>query len=468
MDRPDMEMDFEPVILASVDAEQSVLGALLLDNQAWDVLDGILVPEDFYRHDHRLIFGEIAAMLGQSRPADVITVFEALKASGRLEEAGGLPYINSLAQTVPSSANVRRYAEIVHGFRVRRDVAGLGHRIAALADDLSTPVSEIVDDATRQAMGLVDTQGMGEEPHEMGALLTNFLSEIEVRSARDGGISGLSSGFADLDQQTSGLHDGDLIIIAGRPSMGKTTLGMNIAENVANAGGVAMVVSLEMSAGQLIERTVARFGAINTQALRSGRLAQGDWSNLTASISRIHDKNLIIADDTRLAAVSRLRLAARKVKQKHGRLDLLMIDYLQLMRSEGNNRNEELGSITRALKLLARELGCPIILLSQLSRAVEQRPNKRPMMSDLRESGAIEQDADVVLMCYRDDYYNPDSPFAGYAEILIRKQRMGPLGEVHMVFQGQFSRFLDADPTELAHARNAAPAPKKAIYSLKD
>lgn len=452
----------------SVDAEQSVLGALLQDARAWDRLDGMLSAEDFYRHDHRLIYGAIAGLMDKCRPADVLTVFDALQAAGQADEAGGVAYLNSVVDAVPSSANVLRYAEIVRAHRIRRDVLTLGNEISALAEESSDP-AELVERATGLAMALADTRDTGVDPKPIGELLSGVLEALEARVDRGGAVAGLATGFADLDALTSGLQNGDLIIIAGRPSMGKTTLAINIAENVSMAGGVALVVSLEMSAQQLAERSISRFGEIDSRRMRNGQLSQSDYTALTGALGRLQNQQLIIADDPALASVSRLRLAARKVKQRSGRLDLIVIDYLQLMRGEGNNRNEELGGITRALKLIAREIGCPILLLSQLSRKVEERMDKRPIMSDLRESGAIEQDADVILMAYRDEYYNPDSPMKGFAEILARKQRMGPLGEVTLVFQGQHSRFLDADPREVALARNAVEAaPKKKFSMLRD
>ncbi|ARP89808.1 replicative DNA helicase [Bordetella genomosp. 9] len=451
----------------SVESEQCVLGALLLDNRAWERLDGQLSAADFYRHDHRLIFAAIESLLDQGMPADVLTVFDVLSGKGEAEKAGGLVYLNDIAQGVPSSANIRRYAEIVRAHRVRRDVMTLGHDIAALA--VGGDADSLVEQATGMVMALADTRAAGRDPVAIGDLLSGVLDSLQARVDCEGGVSGLATGFADLDRMTSGLHGGDLVIIAGRPSMGKTTLAVNIAENVSMAGGVAFVVSLEMSASQLAERSIARFGEIDTQRMRSGKLSQDDYTKLTGALGRLQDQNLIIADDAGLSSVSRIRLAARKVLQRKGKLDLMVIDYLQLMRGEGGNRNEELGGITRAIKLLAREMGCPVILLSQLSREVEKRTDKRPIMSDLRESGAIEQDADVVLMAYRDDYYNPESPFKGFAEILIRKQRMGPLGEVFMVFQGQHSRFLDADPHKVAEARNSTVSKPKTKYSmLKD
>ncbi|MGK4923150.1 replicative DNA helicase [Bordetella hinzii] len=449
----------------SVDAEQGVIGGLLLDNRAWDRLGDLLTTEDFYRHDHRLIFGTASALLNASKPADVLTVHDALQSTGQGEEVGGLEYLNAIAQSVPSSANIRRYAEIVREHRIRRDLASVGQQIAELANE-SGESADLIERATALTVALADTRDTGQDPMSIGELLPGVLDALEARMEHGGAVSGLATGFEDLDRQTCGLQAGDLIIVAGRPSMGKTTLAVNIAENVAIDGKVAFVVSLEMSSGQLAERSVARFGEIDTQKLRTGRLNQGDFTRLTSALSRLEGQRLVIADDPRLANVARIRLAARKVRQRNGRLDLIVIDYLQLMQGEGGNRNEELGGITRALKLLARELGCPIILLSQLSREVEKRTDKRPLMSDLRESGAIEQDADVILMAYRDDYYIPDSPFKGMAEILIRKQRMGPLGEVYLTFQGQHSRFLDADLQKVAEARNSAASKPKSKYSM--
>ena len=452
----------------SVDAEQSILGGLLLDNGAWERLDGRVSVEDFYRHDHRLIFGAAAMLLDRGMPADVLTVHDALQAAGDSDQTGGVAYLNAIAQNTPSSANIRRYAEIVRSHRIRRDLQALGQQIAALADEPGE-ASALIERATSMTMALADTREAGEDPKPIGELLPGVLEALEARMEHGGEVSGLSTGFEDLDRQTCGLQIGDLIIVAGRPSMGKTTLAVNIAENVAVDGKVAFVISLEMASRQLAERSVSRFGEIDSQRMRTGRLSQGDFTRLTSALGRLENQKLVIADDPRLANASRIRIAARKVRQRHKRLDLVVIDYLQLMQGEGGNRNEELGGITRALKLLARELGCPIILLSQLSREVEKRVDKRPLMSDLRESGAIEQDADVILMAYRDDYYTPDSPFKGLAEILIRKQRMGPLGDVFLTFQGQHSRFLDADIQAVTEARNAVQFKPKPKYSqLRD
>lgn len=436
----------------SIEAEQSVIGGMLLDNNAWERIAGLVSDADFYRDEHRRIFRHIVTMLDRGQPADVVTVAESLDDTNESEATGGLAYLGELAANTPSAANIRRYAEIVRERRIRRDVLAMGHRVTELATTAGSDTAELVEQVTGLAMGLADTRHAGREPMAIDDLLPDVLAVLESRTEKRGLVSGLSTGFRDLDRMTCGLHPGDLIIVAGRPSMGKTTMAVNIAENVAVAGGCAFVVSLEMGASQLVERSLARFGNISTQALRSGDLDVEGYRRVSDSLARLTGKRLVIADDPTMSHVARIRLAARKVRQRRGGLDLIVIDYLQLMRGDGNTRNEELGDITRALKLLAREQACPIVLLSQLSRKVEERPDKRPLMSDLRDSGSIEQDADVVLMCYRDDYYRQDSPFKGFAEILIRKQRMGPLGDVRLVFQGEFSRFCDADQREFAEA----------------
>ena len=446
----------------SIEAEQSVIGGLLLDNRAWDRIAGQVAEADFYRDEHRRIFRHITRMLDRGQPADVVTVAESLEDSNEAELTGGLAYLGEIANNTPSAANIRRYAEIVRERRTRRDVQAIGHRIAELAASSGSDTGALVEQVTGLVMSLADTRHAGREPQSIGELLPGVLEALEQRTEKRGQIAGLPTGFRDLDRLTCGLHPGDLVIVAGRPSMGKTTLAVNLAENVAVDGGTAFVVSLEMAASQLAERSMARFGSISTQALRSGDLDDDGYSRISASLARLHEKRLVIADDPTLSHVARIRLAARKVRQRMGSLDLLVVDYLQLMRGDGNNRNEELGGITRALKLLAREMACPIVLLSQLSRKVEERTDRRPMMSDLRDSGSIEQDADVVLMCYRDDYYHDDSPFKGLAEVLIRKQRMGPLGDVRLVFQGQFSRFCDADQREFAEAAARAAQSKPA------
>ncbi|MQY52114.1 replicative DNA helicase [Rhodocyclus tenuis] len=451
----------------SIDAEQSVLGGLLLDNSAWDRIADLLSEGDFYRDEHRRIWRQISMLLENGKPVDAVTVAEALERAGQGEQTGGLAYLGDLAANTPSAANIRRYAEIVRERRVRRDVLAMGRQVAELAESAGSTTAELLEQVTGLVMGLADTKHAGKEPKTISELLPGVLDALDQRAEKGGQISGLPTGFRDLDKLTNGLHPGDLVIVAGRPSMGKTTMAVNIAENVAMAGGTAFVASLEMGADQLAERSMARFGSISTTALRSGQIDDEDYNRISASLAKLYEKRLVISDDPYLSHVSRVRLAARKVRQRFDSLDLIVIDYLQLMRGDGNTKNEELGGITRALKLLAREISCPIVLLSQLSRKVEERPNKRPVMSDLRDSGSIEQDADVVLMCYRDDYYNPQTHLKGYAEILIRKQRLGPLGEIPLVFQGEFSRFCDADRREFAEAAARASEAQKPRFQRR-
>lgn len=444
--------------LNSTDAEQSVLGGLILDNSAWEKVDHLLQATDFYHKNHQCVFKKIMEMLNDNQPVDVITLSESLKKSGEIDMAGNVAYLHALVQNTPSAANISRYAKLVRDYKIRRNAIELSHKINVMAYEKNP--DELLENITSLVMTSTDNRSTGNDGVSIGQLLPALLDTLDARLEKKGAVSGVATGFADLDLQTCGLQSGDLIIVAGRPSMGKTTLAVNIAENVAADGGTALVVSLEMSAAQLAERSIARFGGIDTQVLRTGKLSQDDYTRLTFGLQKLQDQNLIIADDPALSSVAKIRMSARKTKQKLGKLDLIVIDYLQLMQGSGNTRNEEISGITRSLKLLAKELDCPILLLSQLSRDVEKRADKRPLLSDLRDSGSIEQDADVVLMAYRDEYYHPQSAFKGYAELLIRKQRMGPLADVHLCFEGKYSRFLDADQREVARLRNTASTPQ--------
>lgn len=443
--------------LNNTDAEQSVLGGLILDNSAWEKVENLLQASDFYHKSHQCIFHKIMEMLHHNQPVDVITLTEALKKSGETDLVGGIGYLHALVQNTPSAANIQRYAKLVRDYKIRRNVIELSHQINTLAHENSP--DNLLENITSLVMSAADNRSSGNEGLSIGQLLPGLLDTLDARLEKNGAVSGVSTGFTDLDHKTCGLQPGDLIIIAGRPSMGKTTLAVNMAENVATNGNVALIISLEMAAAQLVERSIARFGSIDTQVLRTGKLTQDDYPRLTFGLQKLQDQHLIIADDPALSSVAKIRLAARKTKQKQGKLDLIVIDYLQLMQGTGNTRNEEISGITRSLKLLAKELDCPIILLSQLSRDVEKRADKRPLLSDLRDSGSIEQDADVVLMAYRDDYYNSESAFKGYAELLIRKQRMGPLADIYLCFEGRYSRFSDADQRELARLRQATAVP---------
>lgn len=439
----------------AIEAEQSVLGGLLLDNKAYERVASELKPDDFYRTEHQTIYRTIAAMLDRGQPVDVVTIAEALEQARQSEATGGIAYLGDLAANTPSAANIAAYASAVIDRKTRRDLIVAGQRLIELAREPGSDAIIRSDKASSIVLALGEQRG-SKDPTTVSDLMGAVLKALNQRIEAGGAISGLSTGFVDLDKATTGLHPGNLVVVAGRPAMGKTTLSVNIAENVALDGGVSLVFSLEMPAADLVERSMARAGSVNTQTLRDGDLTKEDWNQLSIALGKLNDKGLFIDDDPTTATVAQMRRKAIRVKRKHGKLDLIVIDYLQLMRGEGGNRNEEIGGITRGLKLLARELNVPIILLSQLNRGVEDRNDKRPMMSDLRESGAIEQDADVIMMAYRDDYYIESSPLKGFAEIIIRKQRMGPTGTVPLVFQGQYSRFTNADIGEYKRIRDSA------------
>jgi len=431
----------------SIEAEQSVLGGLLLDNSAWDRIADRLVGEDFYRHDHRLIFQHISRLIDLSRPADAITVYEALQTSGKAADAGGVAYLNSLAQNTPSAANIRRYAEIVRERAVLRRLISVGEEVAAAAlnpqgreakqilDEAESKVFQIAEQGARDRGGFV----------KLEPLLTRVVERIQELFERPNpsDVTGVPSGFTDLDSKTAGFQEGDLIIIAGRPSMGKTALALNIGQHVAiDLGMPVAVFSMEMGAEQLAMRLLGSVGRIDAHRLRTGRLTEEDWPKLTEAIERMHAAPLHIDETPALNALE-LRARARRLAREYGKLGLIVVDYLQLMSasSAGENRATEISEISRSLKGLAKELKVPVIALSQLNRTVEQRTDKRPVMSDLRESGAIEQDADVILFIYRDEVYNPDSPDKGIAEIILGKQRNGPIGRVQLRFGGEHTRF---------------------------
>ncbi|WP_265948310.1 replicative DNA helicase [Dechloromonas sp. A34] len=451
----------------SAEAEQSVIGGLLLHPASFDLIGDVLAESDFYIEAHRLIYRQIALMLHQGRPVDAVTVADELDTAGESERSGGLVYLGEIASSTPGAANIRRYAELVRDKSLRRDLLAASAEVADLARQAGPETAaQRIEAAQERLIALSAKQRALREPEEIGASLPRMLEAIERRRERNGQVAGLRTGFADLDRITNGLHQGDLIIIAGRPSMGKSCLALNIAENVAMDAGSALIFSLEMSADQLSERSTASVGGISLSAIRSGELTEDDDARLSFALGKLHKAKLII-DDTTTPTIAQMRARARRVQRKFG-LDLLVVDYIQLIGStdfrKAGNRNEEIGQITRGLKLLARELGVPVIALSQLSRDVEKRPDKRPMMSDLRESGAIEQDADLILMAYRDEYYNPTGPFKGLAEILIRKHRQGELGDVRLAFQGEFARFRnvtsDAWDSAMRAAREASQAAK--------
>ncbi|NBU67174.1 MAG: replicative DNA helicase [Betaproteobacteria bacterium] len=419
----------------SLEAEQAVLGGLLLDNSAFDRVADLLRSDDFYRADHRQIFIAVASLIDKAQPADVVTVHEALSTIGKSEEVGGLIYLNRLAQDTPSAANIRRYAEIVRDRAILR-------RLIAVADDIANQAlnpqgrdtRSLLDEAESKIFSINEEGARGRSGFQA---LPDLLSQVVDRigqlydQSNHSGVTGVPTGFTDLDKMTSGFQAGDLVIVAGRPSMGKTALALNIGEHV------------EMGATQLAMRMVCSVGRLDQQRVRTGQLVDDDWPRLTGAIQKMQDSQLYIDETPSLNALE-LRSRARKLSRQCGQLGLVIVDYLQLMSAAsaaGENRATEISEISRSLKGLAKELQCPVVALSQLNRSLEQRPNKRPVMSDLRESGAIEQDADVILFIYRDEVYNPDSPEKGTAEIIIGKQRNGPIGTVRMTFLGKYTKF---------------------------
>ncbi len=429
----------------SIQAEQSVLGGLMLDNEAWDQVADRVTEPDFYRREHQLIFRAIEALAEGSRPFDVITLSEELEGHELLQQAGGLAYLGSLAKDTPSAANIRAYADIVRERSVMRQLIRVGTRIAdsGFQTEGRTAV-ELVDDAERLVFEIAEQGARGRGGFEaIKSLLTRAVDRIETLFEQDDPITGLSTGFTDLDHMTSGLQPADLIIVAGRPSMGKTTFAMNIAENVAiNSGKPVAVFSLEMPGDSLAMRMMSSLGRIDQHRIRTGKLGDDEWPRLTSAVSILAEAKMFI-DDTPALTPTEVRARARRLMREQGELGMIMIDYLQLMQapSAAENRTNEISLISRSLKALAKELNVPVIALSQLNRSLEQRTNKRPIMSDLRESGAIEQDADLVIFIYRDEVYNEESPDKGMAEIIIGKQRNGPIGSRLLTFRGQFTRF---------------------------
>ena len=431
----------------SIEAESSVLGGLLLDNTAWDRVSDLVKEGDFYRHEHQLIFSAVAQLINASKPADVITVFEQLRGLGNAEEAGGLVYLNSLAQYVPSAANIRRYAEIVRERGILRKLLTASDEIATKAfNPQGKSVAQILDEAEQKIFNIGEEGSRMKQGFQgMDTLVIDLMDRVQEMADNPNDITGVPTGFYDLDRMTAGFQAGDMIVLAARPSMGKTALAINIAEHVAlNEGLPVAVFSMEMGASQLAVRIVGSIGRINQGHLRTGKLTDEEWPRLTEAIEKLRNISLHI-DETPGLSPSELRANARRLARQCGKLGLIVVDYLQLMSgsggSNGENRATELGEISRGLKMLAKELQCPVIALSQLNRSVEQRTDKRPMMSDLRESGAIEQDADIIMFIYRDDYYNKDSKEPNVAEVIIGKQRNGPTGTVKLAFLNSLTRF---------------------------
>jgi len=428
----------------SVEAEQSVLGGLLLDNQGWDRIADIITADDFYRREHRLIFQAVSALCEESSPADVVTVSEWLERSGELATAGGLAYLGSLANNTPGAANIVAYAAIVRECSVMRELARAASDISsAIYTPEGRSANELLDLAEKRIFDISEKGHRRGDFQPLNTLLSKAVDRIDTLFRSKSSITGVATGYTDLDEMTSGLQPSDLVIIAGRPSMGKTSLAMNIAENAAVGNKIPVAVfSMEMPGTQLALRMMASLGRINAHRVRTGKLDDDDWPRLTSAVSLLNEAPIFIDDSPGLTPME-LRARARRLKRENG-LGMIIVDYLQLMQStERNeeNRATEISNITRALKGLAKELDVPVIAMSQLNRSVESRTDKKPVMSDLRESGAIEQDADVILFIYRDEVYNKDSPVKGTADIIIAKQRNGPIGEVRLTFLGEYTRF---------------------------
>ena len=433
----------------SIEAEQSVLGGLLLDNAAFDKIADLVGENDFYRDEHKRIYRQIRKLLERSKPVDVVTVAEALDLAGEGGETGGLAYLGELAANTPSAANIRRYAEIVRERAILRQLVTAGDEIAGSAfNPLGRDPKQLLDEAEAKVFAIAEGGFRNQSGFvHINPLLTQVVERIQELHDRDNpsDITGVPTGYHDLDAKTSGLQPGDLLIVAGRPSMGKTSFALNMAEHVAIEVGLPVAVfSMEMGGTQLAMRMLSSVGKLDAHRVRTGRLNDDEWSRLSFALGKMHEAPLYIDETPALNPID-LRARARRLHRQCGKLGLIVIDYLQLMSSAnqggGENRATEISEISRSLKSLAKELNVPVMALSQLNRSLEQRPNKRPVMSDLRESGAIEQDADVIMFIYRDEVYNPDTPDKGSAEIIIGKQRNGPIGMIRLTFIGEYTRF---------------------------
>jgi replicative DNA helicase len=433
----------------SIEAEQSVLGGLMIDAPAWDKIADRVLAEDFYRNDHRLIFEAAAGLIERNQPCDAVTLSGHLESQGVLDQVGGLAYLGALARDTPSAANITAYADIVRERSVLRQLITAGNEIVTSAlQPEGREAREIVDGAERVVFEIAERGSRGKVGFQsVKSILPKVVEKIDEMYHSDGKLTGISSGFKVLDDMTSGLNAGDLIIIAGRPSMGKTTLAVNIAENAAlGSGKSAAIFSMEMSSESLTLRMISSLGRINQGHLRSGRLSEDDWPRIDSAMTQLSAAKIYV-DETPALTPTEVRARARRLKRERG-LDLIVVDYLQLMQVAGTkeNRATEISEISRSLKALAKELKIPVIAVSQLNRGVEQRENKKPVMSDLRESGAIEQDSDMILLIYREDYYDKNTTRKGIADINIAKQRNGPTGEIQLTFLGEYTKFENYAP----------------------
>jgi replicative DNA helicase len=433
----------------SIEGEQAVLGGLLLSPFAWDLVADVVTEADFYREDHRLIFRAIHELNDRGKPCDAVTVTEWFEVQGKVDQIDGGSYINQLTSSTPSAANVKAYAEIVREKSILRQLIDIGSEITSgvfVSDGRDS--KELLEAAERKIFAIAE-QGMraGLDFVTVQETIKEAIEKIQELHEFEGEITGIPTGFKDFDKMTAGLQPSDLIIIAGRPAMGKTTLAMNIAEHAAIKHTVPVAIfSMEMSSLQLVMRLFSSLGQIDQTRLRSGSLTDLDWPKLTSAMNLLHKSHIFI-DETPSLSPSELRARARRLKRKHD-IGLIVVDYIQLMSVPGTkeNRATEVAEISRSLKAIAKELSVPVVAVSQLNRALEQRPNKRPIMADLRESGSLEQDADLIIFIYRDEVYNEETAEKGKAEIIIGKHRNGPTGKTILTFQGQWPRFVNYAP----------------------
>jgi len=437
----------------SIEGEQSLLGGLMLDHQSWDKVADVVSVDDFYRNDHRLIFAAIASLAEAANPCDVVTVSEFLDNRDELEQAGGLEYLATLANETPGAANARAYAKILRERSMLRALISAGNEISGSAFSTEgRTATDLVDEAERLVFEIAESGSRGRSGFKpLKQILPEAVDRIDILHQSDGDITGIPSGYSEFDKLTAGLQPGELIVIAGRPSMGKTTLAVNIAENAAIGSKVPTAIfSMEMPSQQLAFRMISSLGRVDQTHLRTGRFPDEDWSRINTAVQLMSEAPIFI-DDTPSLSPTEIRARARRLQREHG-LGLIVVDYLQLMAVPGSkeNRATEISEISRSLKGLAKELSLPVIALSQLNRSVEQRTDKRPVMSDLRESGAIEQDADLILFIYREEVYNRDTPRKGIADVAIAKQRNGPIGDFPLTFVGRYTKFENWVPDTYA------------------
>ncbi|MGR6981063.1 replicative DNA helicase [Testudinibacter sp. P27/CKL/0425] len=433
----------------SIEAEQAVLGGVLLSNEHWDPVTEHVIADDFYTYAHRLIFSEMIELARNNQPIDIITLDQALKSKGILEDVGGFAYLAELSKNTPSAANILAYADIVREKAVLRELISTANKIAESGyNPNGQQIKEILDEAERSVFEIAEKRtGSNEGPKDVISILETTLDKIELlsKSKNNNGVTGVTTGFSALDRKTAGLQPSDLIIVAARPSMGKTTFAMNLCENaMMSEDKPVLVFSLEMPADQIMMRILASMSRVDQTKIRTGKIDDdNEWARINSTVQMFNQKPNLFIDDSSGLTPTELRARARRIYRDHGGLSMIMVDYLQLMRAPGysDNRTLEIAEISRSLKALAKELEVPVVALSQLNRSLEQRADKRPVNSDLRESGSIEQDADLIMFIYRDEVYHENSELKNIAEIIIGKQRNGPIGKVWLMFQGRFSRF---------------------------